>query len=108
MEDILSAYRETLELESKMLNTPDSCTINRAMELVYSAYTLGNQKSEEQKLREKYAGMAMQSIISDRVAMERMFAELQRRGDEEGVEMNKVVAERAVEFADALIEVLKK
>lgn len=47
-----------------MLNTPDSCTINMALELAATAYQLGNQQSDERKLREQYAGMALVGYMS--------------------------------------------
>jgi len=108
MEDILTMYRKTLEDESKMLGTPNSCTINRAMELVASAYTLGKLRLEEDKLREKYAGLAMQAMISSHITMDRLVALLIDRGDEKAEHLEKLVADRSVAFADAMIEALKK
>ena len=94
MSDILSTFRKTLEFESKMYSTPDSCTINRAMELIASAYQLGYEKSNERRLKEKYAGMALQGIIST---------------SEMSILKHKEEAvKEAIEFADALIECLNR
>ena len=113
MEDILTMYRKTLEDESKMFDTPNSCTINRAMELVASAYTLGKLRLEEDKLREKYAGLAMQAIISNQELLEENtnFIETDgKRGfyDYAGMKNgNDRVAKLAVAYADAMVEELR-
>lgn len=94
MSDLLNVCRKTLEEEADMLGTPDHCTINRAMELITSAYAMGYQQSSEQELREKYAGLALQGMIIT--------------SDMSILEHKGKAARNAVEFADALIKELRK
>jgi len=93
MNTLLDLHRKTLEEEADMLGTPDHCTINRAMELITSAYAMGYQQSSEQELRERYAGMAMQSVMN-------FFGSIDYN--------RETIAKLAVEQADALIEELRK
>lgn len=59
-------------------------------------------------LREKYAGMAMQAIISDHKGMSNIQNALENSGTDRDNTLQRVVAEQAVNFADALIEELRK
>ena len=94
MDNILEMYRKTLKVESELFGTPDSCTIKRAMELIASAYEIGYQESSKQELREKYAGMFLQGIIST---------------SEMSILKHKEEAvKEAIEFADILIEKIRK
>ena len=102
MSDILEAFRTNLELEAQMLETPGNCTINRALELAADAYQLGNQESDERKLREQYAGMAMQALLSSHYREFIVTSEKISKPEEE------IAANIAVDFANALIKELRK
>ena len=108
MNDIIGMFRKTLEFEGNMLGTPETCTISRALELIGSAYELGWKQSYEQELRERYAGMAMQAIISDHETIKELVNLLQSKGDTKADGLERSVAQQSIYFADALVEQLKK
>lgn len=93
MNDLLAMYRKTLEFEGNMQGTPDSCTINRALELCADAYQLGRKESDYEALRNQAAIAAMQGVMN-------FFGSIDYN--------RETIAKLAVEQADALIAELKK
>jgi len=62
-----------------------------------------------EKLRNEFAGRAMQAMVSNFKTLQRIVDILKERGGEENAEeLENVVAERSVSFADALVEELRK
>lgn len=108
MNDLLAMCRKTLEFEGNMQGTPDSCTINRALELCADAYQLGRKESDYEALRNQAALAAMQAQVSSFETMEKFVSILKERGDEKAEALEILVAMRSVAYADALIEELKK
>ena len=96
MYDVLAMFRHTLETEGKMLGTPDSCTINRAMEICCDVWQLGAKEHDWEKVRNQAAIAAMQSFIG------KFNINIRDRNDCEKI------AKLSIEQADELIKQLKK
>ena len=102
MNDILSMFKQTLEMEAKALGTPDKTTINRALELCASAYQLGTEEHDWDALRNQAAIAAMQGILSNNDTMHAAVC-----AADETMSAQVVVARNAIAYADALVQELK-
>ena len=100
----------------------DVCRKSRISQDVYVEYGTGEEyyynqlvlENEDKissywfDLRNQYAGMAMGAIISDRESMVKIATLLNERNSEGDLGLEKVVAERSVAFADALVAELRR
>ena len=74
----------------------------------FTLYEESPYNKEQRELRERYAGLAMQAIISDHEAMNKIQIVLEEIGYQYENDSAVVVAKLAVSYADALIEKLRK